>query len=102
MAEENMWRERIKVRGDALRDKVKELLHEGNVRRIVVRNSEGQTVMELPLTFGVLGAAAAPMLTAVGAISALAAHWKLEVERRETLKRAKKAPSKKPSKSAVA
>lgn len=98
MAEEKVWTERLKVRGDAPRDKVKELLHEGNVRRILVKNAEGQTVMELPLTFGILGAVAAPMLAAVGAIAGAAAHWKLEVERRQTAQKAKKAAPKKSEK----
>ena len=81
MAEEKVWTERLRVSGEALVDKTKELLHEGNVRRIFVKNAEGQTVLELPLTFGILGAVAAPFLTAVGAIAGLAANWRLEVER---------------------
>jgi hypothetical protein len=81
MAEENVWTERLRVAGDALVDKVKELIREGNVRRIVVKNADDQTVMELPMTFGILGAVAAPVLAAVGAIAGLAANWKLEVER---------------------
>lgn len=86
MPEETVWTERIKVTGDALVDKTKELIHEGNVRRIVVKNAEGQTVMELPMTFGILGAVAAPFLAAVGAIAGLAANWRLEVERVEAPK----------------
>jgi hypothetical protein len=86
MTEEKVWTERIKVTGDALVDKTKELIHEGNVRRIVVKNAEGQTVMELPMTFGILGAVAAPFLAAVGAIAGLAANWRLEVERVEPSK----------------
>jgi hypothetical protein len=86
VTEGKVWTERIKVTGDALVDKTKELLHEGNVRRIVVKNAEGQTVMELPMTFGVLGAVAAPFLAAVGAIAGLAANWRLEIERVEPRK----------------
>ena len=56
MAEEKVWTERLRVSGEALVDKTKELLHEGNVRRIILKNAEGQTVVELPLTFGILGA----------------------------------------------
>ncbi|HEX6208973.1 MAG TPA: DUF4342 domain-containing protein [Actinomycetota bacterium] len=88
MAEEKVWTEKVKVQADALREKVEELLHEGNVRRIVVKNSEGQTVMELPLTFGIVGAVAAPMITAVGAMAGVAARWSLEIERREPKKTA--------------
>lgn len=75
--------ERVTVSGDALRNKVEELLHEGNVRRIVVKDSEDRTVMELPLTLGILGVVVAPMLAAVSAIAGAAAHWTLEIERRE-------------------
>jgi hypothetical protein len=83
MAEQEVWTDRLRVAGDALATKVRELIREGNVRRIVVKNAEDQTVMELPITFGILGAVAAPILAAVGAIAGLAANWKLEVERTE-------------------
>ncbi len=92
MGEQNVWTERIRVTGDALMDKTRELLHEGNVRRIIVKNADGQTVLELPLTFGILGAVAAPFLTAVGAIAGLAAKWTVEVERTEPPKDADGAP----------
>lgn len=81
--------ERVKVNGDSLRDKVEELLHEGNVRRIVVKNSEDHAVMELPLTLGILGVVVAPMLAAVSAIAGAAADWTLEIERREDSKAGK-------------
>jgi hypothetical protein len=73
--------EEVRVKGAELGDKVKELLHEGNVRRIIVRNGEGQTVMEIPVTAGVVVAVIAPILTALGAIAALAAEWSIEVQR---------------------
>jgi hypothetical protein len=63
--------------------KVKELIHEGNVRRIVVKNDEGHTVIEIPVTIGIVGAIAAPVLAAVGAVGALAGRWTIEVEKRE-------------------
>jgi len=93
MADEKVWTEKVKVQADALREKVEELIREGNVRRVVVKNAEGQTVMELPLTIGIVGAVAAPMLAAVGAIAGLAARWSLEIERRDSP--AKKSPAKK-------
>lgn len=93
MADEKVWTEKIKVQAEALREKVEELIREGNVRRVVVKNAEGQTVMELPLTIGIVGAVAAPMLAAVGAIAGLAARWSLEIERRDSP--AKKSPAKK-------
>ena len=60
--------------------KVKELIEEGNVRRIVIKQGE-RTIAEFPLTVGVVGAVAAPMLAAVGAIAALVTDCKIEVER---------------------
>ena len=63
--------------------KVKELIHEGNVRRIIVKNDEGHTVIEIPVTLGIVGAIAAPVLAAVGAVGALAGRWTIEVEKRE-------------------
>lgn len=86
MTDEQVWTERVKVQAGALREKVEELIREGNVRRIIVKNAEGQTVMELPLTIGIVGAVAAPMLAAVGAMAGVAARWSLEIERREPTK----------------
>lgn len=97
MPQEQIWTERIKVQADALREKVEELLREGNVRRIIVKNAEGQTVIELPLTIGIVGAVAAPMLAAVGAMAGVAARWSLEVERRDEPGAPKKSPPKKSS-----
>lgn len=72
-----------KVRGEALVARVKELIHEGNVRRVVVKNADGHTVIEIPVSAGVIAAVAAPIVTAVGAIAALANDWKIEVYRKE-------------------
>jgi hypothetical protein len=74
--------EEHKVPGANLVDKAKEILHEGNVRRLIVKNEKGQVIMEFPLTAGVVGALIAPMLAALGAVAALAAHYTLVVERR--------------------
>jgi hypothetical protein len=63
--------EQFRVNGEDVVNKVKELLHEGNVRRIVIQDKGGKTIMEIPLTFGVVGAVIAPVLAAVGAIAAL-------------------------------
>jgi Domain of unknown function (DUF4342) len=76
-------RETNQVRGEALVAKVKDLLHEGTVRRLVVKNDDGHTVMEIPVVAGVVAAVVAPILTAVGAVAALASDWKIEVERTE-------------------
>ena len=72
-----------RVRGEALVARVKELIHEGNVRRVVVKNGDGHTVIEIPVSAGVIAAVAAPIVTAVGAIAALANDWKIEVYRQE-------------------
>lgn len=76
-------KEEVRVGGADLANKVKELIHEGNVRRIILKNSEGHTVMEIPVTAGVVVAVIAPILTALGAIAALAAEWSIVVERVE-------------------
>ncbi|GGU50052.1 DUF4342 domain-containing protein [Lentzea flava] len=74
---------RIRVRGEEFAEKVKQLIHEGNVRRLIIRNDKGHTVMEIPVTAGVVAAIAAPVVTAIGAIAALASDWSIEVERQE-------------------
>ncbi len=63
--------EEFKVNGEELMAKVKQLVHEGNVRRIIIKNKEGKTLVELPLTIGVVGVVLAPFFAAVGAIAAL-------------------------------
>jgi hypothetical protein len=73
--------EEHKVSGERLVARVKELIREGNIRRIIVKDEDGQTIMELPLTIGVVGAILLPALVALGAIAALAAHYTLVVER---------------------
>jgi hypothetical protein len=74
-------RESFQYDSDAVVKKVKELIHEGNVRRIIVKNSQGLTIMEFPLTAGVIGVVAAPMIAAVGALAAIGSKWTIEVER---------------------
>ena len=64
-------------------EKVKELLHEGNVTRIIVKNEAGKTLLEIPATVGVIGVLLAPWLAALGTIAALAAKCKIVVERRD-------------------
>jgi hypothetical protein len=76
-------REKIDVRGGHLVEKVKELVHEGNVRRIIIKDSEDKTVLDMPVTVGVLGFLAAPTVTAIGALAALAADYSVEVEREQ-------------------
>ena len=80
--EQKSYTEELQVMGEQLLSKVRELLHEGNVRRIIIKQ-EGRTIMEFPLTVGVVGVVAAPVLVAIGAISALIAQCSIEVVRSE-------------------
>ena len=73
-------REEFKVSGSELVDKVKQLFHEGNIRRIVIKQ-DGRTVMELPLTVAAVGVVVAPVLAAVGAFAALVTNCSILVER---------------------
>ena len=75
--------EEFQVTGETLLTKVHELIHEGNVRRIVLKNEQGNIIAEFPLTAGVIGALFLPALAAVGAIAALAANLTIVVERRD-------------------
>ena len=63
--------------------KVKELVHEGNIRRIIIKNEEGKTLIEVPLTMGVIGAVLLPVLAAIGAIAALVTDCTIVVEKVE-------------------
>lgn len=73
--------EDLRVEGTQLLSKVRELIQEGNVRRIIVRDNEGRTLIEIPLTLGVAGAVLAPALAAVGAVAALVTECSITVER---------------------
>ena len=73
--------EEFKITGDELLAKARELLHEGNVRRLIIKNEGGHTLVEIPMTIGLVGAALLPVLAAVGAIAALATNCTIVVER---------------------
>jgi hypothetical protein len=73
------WWEKIEARGNELLEQLKRILHEGNVRRVVIKQRE-RTVAEFPLTVGIVGTMVAPILAAVGALVALLADCSLEVE----------------------
>ena len=66
-----MSTEEFKLDGEQLLARIRELIHEGNVRRIIIKNENGMSVFEIPVTFGVIGATLAPMLVAVGAVASL-------------------------------
>ena len=81
MSEEKVRTEEFRVNGEEMLGKIKQLMHEGNVRRIIIKNKDGAVLMELPLTFGVVGALLAPSLAAVGAIAALLTEATIVVEK---------------------
>ena len=74
-------KEEFKVNGEELLAKVKQLINEGNVRRIIIKSKDGKNLVEFPLTIGVVGAVLAPILAAVGAIAALVTECTIIVER---------------------
>ena len=73
--------EEYRIKGEELLLKIKELIHEGNVRRVIIKDEAGKTYMEIPVTLGVIGAILAPVLAAVGAIAVLVANFRIEVIR---------------------
>ena len=81
--EKSSQEEEFRLTGSQIIDKIKELIHEGNIRRIILKNEEGKTLIEIPLTLGVVGAALVPVLAAVGAIAALVAKLTIVVEKIE-------------------
>lgn len=81
MSEEKVHYEEFRVEGEQLLAKVKEILHEGNVRRLIIKNEKGETFIEVPLTIGVVGAVLLPVWAAIGAIAALAANFTIVVEK---------------------
>jgi hypothetical protein len=83
MSEEKVRTEEFRVDGEQLLAKIKNLLKEGNIRRVIIKDKEGKVVFEIPLTFGVVGALLAPQLAAIGAIAALLTEATVVVEKSE-------------------
>lgn len=83
MTEKTVTTETMEVTGDELLAKVKEIVREGNVRRIIIRNEEGKKLLEVPLTIGVVGAVLLPVWAAVGALAALMTDCTIEIEKVE-------------------
>jgi hypothetical protein len=81
MTEKKTWTEEIKTTGEHLVGTVKELVHEGNIRRIIVKGEKGRTLIEIPLTVGVVGALLVPVLAGLGAIAALVSECTIVVEK---------------------
>jgi hypothetical protein len=73
--------EEIKVLGNELADKVKELIREGNVRRVIIKDEHGHTFVEIPVSVAAVGTLFAPILAAVGALAAMAAKFTIVVEK---------------------
>lgn len=80
---EKTSQESFKVKGDEILAKIKEIIKEGNARKVIIRNEKDETIMEFPLTIGAIGAVLAPVFAAVGAIAALATDCTIVVEKRE-------------------
>jgi len=80
---DNKNSEEFKINGEELLAKVKELIKEGNIRRIIIKDEKGVSLIEIPLTFGVVGVLLLPVWAAIGAIAAMVTNCTLVVERRE-------------------
>lgn len=80
---ENFRTEEFKVEGEKLLARIKELIHEGTIRRVMIKDKDGQVMIEFPMTFGVAGVLIAPQLAAIGAIAALLTEATIVVEKKE-------------------
>jgi hypothetical protein len=80
---EKVHSEEFRVDGEKLIAKIREILHEGNIRRLIIKDKDGKTVMEIPMTLGVVGVLLAPQLAAIGAIAALLTEATVVVEKSE-------------------
>ncbi len=76
----------FKVKGEDLLKKVKDIIHEGNARRVIIKNDNGDSLLEIPVTLGIIGAVLLPVYAAIGAIAALASNYTIEVVKRENEK----------------
>jgi len=82
---ENYRTEEFKVEGEKVVAKIKEIFHEGNIRKVIIKDKDGKTLMEIPMTFSVVGVLIAPQLAAIGAIAALLTEATIVVEKSETI-----------------
>ncbi len=80
---ENYRTEEFKVEGEKVISKIKEIFHEGNIRKVIIKDREGKTLIEIPMTFGMVGVLIAPQLAAIGAIAALLTEATIVVEKTE-------------------
>jgi len=79
--------EEFKVKGEHLVQKVKELIHEGSIRKITIKDKDEHVILSLPLTISVIGTVAAPMIAAVGAVAALITECTISIDRKENDKK---------------
>jgi hypothetical protein len=84
MSEQKFKTEEFRVEGEKLISRIKELFHEGNIRRVIIKDKDGKTVMEIPVTLGVVGVLLAPQLAAIGAIAALITEATVVVEKTDS------------------
>ena len=84
MSDKSTRSEEFQFSGDTLLSKIKEIIHAGNIRRIVIKNEDGRTLIDIPLTLGVVGTLLAPQLAAIGAIAALVLRGSIVVEKETT------------------
>ena len=83
MDQHKVYTEEFQVTGEMLLAKIKELIHEGNIRRIIIKDENGKIIVDIPLTFGVVGVVLAPQLAALGAIAALVTKATIIIERED-------------------
>lgn len=83
MTDQTQHEEEFKVKGEDLLKKIKDLIKKGNARRILIKNSQGETIIEVPLTIGAVGAVIAPALAAIGALAALLTDCTIVVIRKD-------------------
>ena len=83
MSKENIKKEEFKVSGDDVLKKIKEIIKAGNVRKIILKNEKGKSLIEIPVTLGVIGAALLPVWAAIGAVAALVTKCTIVVEKTE-------------------
>ena len=81
MAQERTHTEEHRVPGEKLLSRIKELVHEGNIRRVIIKGDDGHTLIEIPLSLGVVGVALMPVWIAIGAMAAYAANYTIVVEK---------------------
>jgi hypothetical protein len=81
MSESTHRSEEFQFSGDTLLQKIKEIVREGNIRRVVIKNEDGRVLIDIPLTIGVVGTLLAPQLAAIGAIAALVLKGSIVIEK---------------------